>query len=128
MLLLSLPFEWWMPRQYYANVNDFVMGVIYSPLLVFTAWLETREAYRIRWNRRRGEEDDGGTEEWEQVAEDVDFDLDDTWKQEVSESTPNIKIDNCTLEVLQLKEQVAALTGMVKTLTQENKGILDERT
>jgi ubiquinone biosynthesis protein UbiJ len=99
------------------------MGVLYSPLLVLTAWIETRQATRIRWNRRHGEEDDDCEQEWEHVAENVDFDLDDSWKEEVKQSTPDIKVDSCTLEVRQLKEQVAALTELVAKLTEKTEGV-----
>lgn len=116
-----VPFEWWLPREKYAKLNDFVMGVIYSPLLVITAWVETRQAERIRWNRRRGEEDEDNTQEWEVVAEGVNFDLDDSWKEEVKQSAPDIKLDNATIEVRQLKEQVAVLTEMVRRMS-ENAG------
>jgi hypothetical protein len=120
ILCLVAPFEWWMSKESYAKLNDFVMGVIYSPLLVVTAWVETHQAHRIRHNRRRGGEDDDCAQEWEHVAEGIDFDLDDTWKQQVVESTPDIKVDSCTHEIRELKKQVEALTEMVKALTQGN--------
>ncbi|KAJ5211892.1 ATPase P-type K/Mg/Cd/Cu/Zn/Na/Ca/Na/H-transporter [Penicillium cinerascens] len=119
ILGLVAPFEWWLSRKHYAKLNDIVMGIIYSPLLVITAWLETREARQIQWNRRHGEEDENDAQEWGHVAEDVDFDLDDNWKEEVKQSTPDMKADPCTAEVRQLKEQVAALTEMVKKLTEK---------
>jgi hypothetical protein len=121
ILFLVAPFEWWLSREAYARLNDFIMGVIYSPLLVFTAWIESREAYRIQWNRRHGEDDDDCAQEWEHVAHEVDFDLDDTWKEQVSHSTPDIKVDNCTFEIRELKEQIRILTKMVEGLTQENE-------
>lgn len=122
MVFLVAPFEWWVSRKTYAKLNDVVMGIIYSPLLVLTAWVETRQAERIRWNRRHGEEDEDNTQEWELVATDVDFDLDDSWKEEVKQTTPDIKVDNTTIEVRQLKEQVVALTEMVKRLNEVNAG------
>lgn len=122
------PFEWWLPREPYAKLNDIVMGVIYSPLLVVTAWVETRQAERIRWNRRHGEDDDDNTQEWEHVAEDVDFDLDDSWKEEVKQSTPNIKVDNCTVEIRELRDQVVELTGMVKRLSEGKADGIDGAT
>ncbi|KAJ6011003.1 ATPase P-type K/Mg/Cd/Cu/Zn/Na/Ca/Na/H-transporter [Penicillium sp. IBT 35674x] len=114
ILLVSAPFEWWMSRKHYAKLNDIIMGVIYSPILVLTAWIEAHQAEQIRWNRRHGEEDEEDQQEWELVAEDVDFELDDSWKQEVKQSTPDIKVDNCTLEVKELRVQVEALTELVK--------------
>lgn len=117
------PFEWWLSTRRYAKLNDVVMGILYSPLLVLTAWIETRQATRIRWNRRHGEEDDDCEQEWEHVAQDVDFDLDDSWKEVVKQSTPDIKVDSCTLEVRQLKEQVAALTELVANFTEKTEGV-----
>lgn len=122
ILFLVAPFEWWLPREQYAKLNDVVMGIIYSPLLVLTAWVETRQAGRIRWNRRHGEDDEDYTQEWQVTAEDVDFDLDESWKEEVKQSTPEIRVDNATVEIRQLKEQVAVLTEMVKRLSEANAG------
>lgn len=116
---MSAPFEWWLSRKHYAKLNDIIMGVIYSPLLIVTAWVETRQADQIRWNRRHGEEDEGSRQEWEYVADEVNFDLDDSWKVEVQQSTSDIKVDGTALQVQQLQEQVAALTEAVKQLTRE---------
>jgi len=111
-----------MSREHYARLNDVVMGIIYSPLLVLTAWLESRQAKQVRWNRRHGEEDEDNRQEWEFVAEDVDFDLDDSWKEEVQQSTPDIKANDATIEIRQLKEQVTMLIELVKKLGQEKDG------
>lgn len=119
IIFLVLPFEWWLPRHYYAKINDVVMAIIYAPLLLLVASLETREARRIRWNRRRGEEDDDDVQEWEHVAEEVDFDVDDTWQQTVRETTPNVNLDNCSVEIIKLQEQVRELTETVRLLTNE---------
>lgn len=119
IVFLVAPFEWWLPRETYARLNELVMGVIYSPLLIVTAWIENRQAHRIRWNRRHGEEDDDCAQEWEHVAKEVNFDLDDTWKEHVVETTPDIKVDSCTYELRELKEQVMMLTETVKRLSQE---------
>ncbi|KAJ5709456.1 ATPase P-type K/Mg/Cd/Cu/Zn/Na/Ca/Na/H-transporter [Penicillium malachiteum] len=114
ILFVSAPFEWWLSRKHYAKLNDIVMGCIYSPLLLITAWIETRQAEQVRWNRQHGEEDEEDQQEWELVAEEVDYELDETWKEEVKQTTPDIKVDNCTLEVRELREQVAVLTELVK--------------
>ena len=65
MFLLILPLEWWVPRKRYQRINDYVMGVIYSPLLLVTAAFETRQAHVVKTNRRRGEADDDTHEEWD---------------------------------------------------------------
>lgn len=119
IVFLIAPFEWWLPRETYARLNELVMGVIYSPLLIVAAWVETRQAHRIRWNRRHGEEDDDCAQEWEHMATEVNFDIDDTWKEQVVETTPDIKVDSCTYELRELKEQVRMLTETVKGLTRE---------
>ena len=123
IIFLILPFEWWMPRERYAKLNNIVMGIIYSPLLVITASIEAREARRIRWNRRRGEADDDTVQEWEHAAEEVDFDLEEPWKQTVEETTPKVQPGGSILEVRQLREQVEELTRMVKALA-ERDGVL----
>ncbi|KAL2818917.1 hypothetical protein BJX63DRAFT_47732 [Aspergillus granulosus] len=119
IVFLILPFEWWLPSENYASLNDIVMGILYSPLLLVIGFLEVREARRIRSNRRRGEEDDDDVEEWEHIAEQVDFELDDPWKQSVRETSPNVHVDQCSLEVAQLREQVQSLTEMVRQLTDD---------
>jgi major membrane immunogen (membrane-anchored lipoprotein) len=127
VLFLVAPFEWWLSREAYAKLNEFIMGVIYSPLLVVTAWVETRQAHRIQWNRRHGEEDDDCAQEWEHVAHDVDFDLDETWREQVADTTPDIKVNSCTYEIRELKEQIKVLTELVQGLAQEKaKNKVDE--
>lgn len=98
------------------------MTIIYSPLLLVVAFVETREARRIRWNRGRGEEDDDDVQEWEHVVEEVDFDLDDAWRESVRESTPNVNVDQACLQIMQLQQQVKELTEAVKRLSNEKNG------
>lgn len=95
------------------------MSTIYSPLLLITATIESREAHRVLWNRRHGEADDDDVQEWEQAAEVVNFEVDDPWKELVAQTRPNLNTDPCTLEVTALREQVAALTQSVNLLLQE---------
>ncbi|KKA24333.1 Potassium ion channel Yvc1 [Rasamsonia emersonii CBS 393.64] len=115
ILFISAPFEWWLSKESYERLNHYVMGIIYSPLLLITAWIETREARRIRRNRRRGEEDDTIQQEWEELAAEVDFDVAGTdWEQAVQESKPNVEVSACVLEIRQLKEQVRTLMETVK--------------
>ena len=118
---MILPFEWWLPRQYYARLNDIIMGIIYSPILVVTAYYEARDARRIRSNRRRGEEDDDHVHEWEHVAGGVDFDLDCSWKQVVEDTTPKVLEDSTSSEIAQLKKQISDLTDMIKSFTESSE-------
>lgn len=123
ILLLILPFEWWMPYKTYERLNNFVMGVIYSPLLLITSYIETREARRIWWNRRRGEADDTIHQEWEELAAEVDFDItgSNEWSQMVQDTKPNIELPAAVLEIRELKEQVESLSDMVRLLTEEQQ-------
>ncbi|KAL1963064.1 hypothetical protein VTN77DRAFT_8710 [Rasamsonia byssochlamydoides] len=120
ILFLIIPLEWWMPEDHYERLNNFVMGIIYSPLLLITAWIEMREARRLRRHRHRGETEDTIQQEWEELAAEVDFDVSVSgWEQAVQETKPNVEVSTCVLEIRELKEQVRALTEMVRTLTEE---------
>ncbi|PQE28744.1 potassium ion channel yvc1 protein [Rutstroemia sp. NJR-2017a WRK4] len=112
---LILPFEWWMPRQQYAKLNDYVMATIYSPLLIIAAWFEQRSAIRVTSNRKRGEEDDDTTEEWEQLAGQVDFEG-EGWDKKVKRVTPNVESDEATIEVRALRKEVEELKGLILQL------------
>lgn len=94
------------------------MGVIYSPLLLITALIETIEARKIDLNRRLGEEDDNALEEWEEMAQELGF-QNGEWEQKVQSSRPNVEVDLAVLEVRQLKEQVNELTTIVKDLKEQ---------
>lgn len=120
MFLLILPLEWWMSDKTYARVNDYVMVVIYSPLLLVTAAMETKAARRVRINKRRGaveDDDDDVIEEWEQdqVQELLDFET-DGWGKKVEDSKPNVEIDMATSECRKLREEVDELKGLIRQL------------
>jgi hypothetical protein len=123
MFLLIIPLEWWMPEKRYARLNDYVMGMIYLPLLLVTAAMETKSAHRVRVNKRRGSEeddDDDVVEEWEQdkVQELCDFES-DGWGKKVEGSRPNVEIDMATSECLKLREEVEVLKGMLQQLLKQ---------
>lgn len=112
MFCLILPFEWWLPSHTYDRLNDYVMGIIYSPLLVVTAWLETRQAHRVKFNRRRGEDDDDVVQEWEQVLDECDFEA-DGWDKKVQSTKPNVEFDTAVLEVRKLQSEVGELKQLL---------------
>lgn len=118
---LIIPFEWWMPSDKYERLNNYVMGFIYSPLLVLTAYLETRDARRVKHNRKRGEEDDDTTEEWEQMEGEVDFES-EGWTKKVEVAKPNVETDAAVLEVRELKGQVKELMQMVERMSPQPEG------
>lgn len=117
---LSVPFEWWMPKHRYEQLNDLVMGVVYSPLLLLTALLETRTARKVRWNRNRGESDEDEVEEWEELEGEVDLEG-SGWGKRVEESSPDVVVDGTLKAVNLLREEVKELKAMIKEL-REMKG------
>jgi hypothetical protein len=119
LFLLIIPLEWWVPTLKYARLNDYIMAVIYSPLLLVTAALETRAAHRVRSNAKRGAEDDDVVEEWEQLQSECDFEA-DGWAKKVERTRPNVELDQATREVIGLREEVKELKQLVEALV---KGI-----
>ena len=112
LFCLVLPFEWWMPKAKYERLNDYVMGFIYSPLLIITAFMETRQAHRVKYNRRRGEEDDDMVHEWEQVLHECDFEA-DGWDKKVQATKPNVEFDTAVLEIKKLQHEVGELKDLL---------------
>ena len=115
IFLLAIPLEWWMSKELYERVNDIVMGIIYSPLLVMTAYFEVKTARDIGANRRRGDEDDDTIEEWEQWGANVDFEV-DGWGKKVEGAKSNLEEEQAVVEVRKLREEVEKLKGMIEGL------------
>jgi hypothetical protein len=115
MFCLVLPLEWWMPRARYQRLNDYVMFVIYSPLLFITAFLEMREAHAVRSNRRRRVEDDDVVEEWEQMASQCDFE-NDGWAKKVEATKPNVEVQGSIVETRKVGNEVRELRKLVEEL------------
>jgi hypothetical protein len=105
----------------YAKLNDYVMAVIYSPLLIVAAYFETRSAKAVKSNRRRGEEDDDTMEEWEQMAGTVDFEQ-EGWAKTVQRVTPDIADDSATLEVRALKAEIKDLKEILMRFIEGRQG------
>lgn len=116
IVLLAAPLEWWMDKKRYEQINDVVMAIIYSPVLIVAAYYETRTASDIRSNRSRGDEDDDTIEEWEQMAGEVDFDA-DGWNKQVESVKSNVEEDAAVLEVQSLRREVDELKDLIKQLT-----------
>ncbi len=121
LFFLILPFELWMEKRRYQRLNDYVMGIIYSPLLLITAALEAREARSVRDNRRRGEEDDDTIEEWEELQGELDFES-EGWDKKVQSSKPIVDVDADVVEIRELKQQIKELKEMVRGMSVEPEG------
>jgi len=91
------------------------MGILCSPLLLLTAYLETKQAHTVRKNRRHGESDEDTIQEWERIAGEVDFEG-DGWAKKVGSTRPNVETDAAVLEIRELKGQMEELRKMVEAL------------
>jgi len=119
IFLLILPFEWWMPTSRYERLNNYVMGAIYSPLLLLTAFMETRDAHKVKYNRRHGEEDADESQEWEQNGcGELDFEA-DGWAKKVEGTKPNVETDAAVLEIRALKQEIEELKRMWESKMKE---------
>ncbi|ODV96026.1 hypothetical protein PACTADRAFT_49446 [Pachysolen tannophilus NRRL Y-2460] len=58
ILFVQLPFQCWMKRSDFRNLNRIVMTILYSPFLFFSALQELKDARRIRYNRAKNYADD----------------------------------------------------------------------
>lgn len=116
LFFLVLPFEWWMSKESYERLNDYVMGALYSPVLLITAALETRTAYKVKWNRKRGEEDEDTTEEWEQMEDEVDFEG-EGWSKRVENTRPNVETDATLSEVKELRKEIDELKSLLRGIS-----------
>lgn len=115
---LVVPFEWWMASSTYERLNNYIMGTIYSPLLLITAALETRTARHVRHNRKRGHDDEDNIQEWEQAGGDMDFES-DGWGKRVEMTKPNVETDATLIEVRELRQELKELKEMVGRMSRE---------
>jgi hypothetical protein len=120
VIFLIIPFEWWMDSHRYERLNNYVMGVIYAPVLLLTAVLESIDARSVRSNRSRGEEDDDTIEEWEELAGELNFES-EGWDKKVQTTKPIVEVDAGVVEIRQLKEQVDELHRLVRALSPETE-------
>lgn len=116
-IVISGLFEWWMPKKTYEVINDYVMAILYSPLLVVSAIFETRTAYQIRRNRARGEEDDDVMEEWEEMAAELDFES-EGWSKTCDMARSNVEEEPAVIEVRKLRAEVDELKAMLASISQ----------
>jgi hypothetical protein len=121
IFFLIIPFEWWLPTAKYEQLNTSVMGILYSPLLLVTAFIETKQAEVVKLNRRRGEQDEDTTEEWEQMAQGLDFER-EGWSKKVELTKPNVETDAAVLEIRELKKQVNDLKSLIEGIKGEANG------
>ncbi|KAL5596388.1 hypothetical protein BROUX41_006685 [Berkeleyomyces rouxiae] len=111
--------EWWMPKARFEQLNDIVMAIIYSPVLLVAAWYETRVAHAIRHNRLHGEEDDDIMHEWEQLRDQMDMEG-EGWAKKVAEAKSNVEEEPAVQEVKKLRREMAELKMLLVTSRGEN--------
>ena len=116
-LILIVLFEWWLPKKQYEALNDVVMGLIFSPILLVAAFFETRRAKEIKSNRSRGEDDDDVEEEWEQMAAQVNFEEEERWAKIVEAAKPNVEEEPAVVEVKKLRREMEELRTLLVGIT-----------
>lgn len=119
-IVISALFEWWLPKHIYEVINDYVMAFLYSPLLFVSAYFETRAAHRIRHNRSRGDEDDDVVEEWEQMAHELDLEV-EGWFKTCDAVKPNMEDDPAVLEIRKLRSEIDELKTLVVEISKAAK-------
>ena len=115
-MVVAVMFEWWMDKKTFEKVNDVVMSIVYSPVLLVAAYFETRTAHTICRNRSRGEDDDDTVEEWEQMIDQVDFEG-DGWDKKCCAAKSNIGDEPAVLEVKKLREEVEQLKALLVAIS-----------
>jgi hypothetical protein len=98
-----------MSKEQYQKLNNITMGIIYAPALVVTAFLETRAARQVIWNRRHNQEDEDKVEEWEQVEVDMK-----EWDEKVKQSKPDVSTDETLVHVRALRKEIEELKQSFK--------------
>lgn len=120
-IVISALLEWWMSKHLYEVINDYVMAIIYSPLLFVSAYFETRAAHRIRHNRSRGDEDDDVIEEWEQMAHELDMEA-EGWTKTCDLVKPNMEEDPAVLEIRKMRGELEELKALLLEFKQARGG------
>jgi hypothetical protein len=115
-MMVVVLFEWWMEKKTFETVNDVVMTIVYSPVLLVAAYFETRTAHDIHLNRSRGEDDDDTVEEWEQMMDQVDFEG-EGWDKKCCAAKSNIGEDPAVAEVKKLREEVEELKALIVAIS-----------
>ena len=113
-----------MDKKTYERINNYVMGAIYAPLLLITAYLETSQAHLVVENRRKGQNDDDTVEEWEHTwprGQSLDFEA-DGWTKRVESTKPNVETDAAVLEIRDLKGKISELAKMIEGLKEKSVG------
>ena len=107
------------------------MGILYSPLLLLTSFLETRHARRIQLSRRLSDSSVNGNTlngddmddtafgaEWEEMAVHLGVNEGvwerDGWKEEVEKSRPNVEVDAAVAEVRRCRVEIEGLREMMR--------------
>lgn len=101
------------------------MAIIYSPLLLVTAALETRQAHVVKSNRSRKAQDDDTIEEWEQLSGECDFE-NDGWAKRVEDTKPNVEVAGDILQMKKLSAEVKELKALLEEVLKNNNRKIPE--
>jgi hypothetical protein len=77
-----------------------------------TAALEAHEARVVRRNRLRKAQDDDTVEEWEQLADECDFEH-DGWAKMVEATKPDIEVPQSVAEIRKVEKTLGEVKALV---------------
>ncbi|KAJ9635763.1 Calcium channel yvc1 [Coniosporium tulheliwenetii] len=103
--LALTPLQWFLSKRQWHGLHRCIMTVIYSPALLIIAFLESRQSHRGICNWVRVKVGDQKLQEWEEHADEVDFEA-DGWSELVEETKPNVVDDAAVLEIKKLRKEV----------------------
>ena len=101
----------------YERLNVYIMGIIYSPLLVYTAYAESKAAKKIKANQFCDQPGDSSCEDWNQVK--LLDSGDDDWAQDGQAGQNPDKDEPMVKEVKSVKEEVEELRDLIKQLKKD---------
>ena len=93
------------------------MGIIYSPLLIYIAYAESKAAKSIKANQFCNDPGDSSHEDWNQVKQ-LDMGEDD-WFEGVQTAQPQGEDEPLLKEVKRTKEELQELRDLIMDLKKE---------
>ena len=93
------------------------MGIIYSPLLIYTSYAESKAAKNIKANQFCNDPGDSSQEDWNQVKY-LEVGEDD-WSEDVQETQPEDEDETLMKEVKNTKDELKELRSLIMDLKKD---------
>ena len=102
----------------YERLNVYIMGIIYSPLLLYTSYAESKAAKRIKANQFCDQPAESAQEDWNQVKL-LDGGDDDWAQDDEAIQLPGEDDEPVVKEVKSVKEEMKELRGLIEQLKKD---------